>query len=99
MWSPFGFPPETSKTGVTPEEGKKEEGRRKEGGKEGACSVMHALPADALVCFTSLGGASGYGGHTGGAFDMMPEAGGVEGWGALVVPSHQQGAKEVPGGL
>lgn len=31
------------------------------------------LAADALVFFTALGGASGYGGHTGGAFDMMPE--------------------------
>ena len=29
--------------------------------------------SDALVFFTALGGASGYGGHTGGAFDMMPE--------------------------
>jgi transketolase len=28
---------------------------------------------DAIVMFTSVGGASGYGGHTGGAFDMMPE--------------------------
>lgn len=31
------------------------------------------LCRDALVFFTALGGASGYGGHTGGAFDMMPE--------------------------
>lgn len=31
--------------------------------------------ADALVFFTAVGGASGYGGHTGGAFDMMPEDG------------------------
>mmetsp|Transcript_82863 Transcript_82863/g.208759 ORF Transcript_82863/g.208759 Transcript_82863/m.208759 type:complete len:679 (+) Transcript_82863:63-2099(+) len=28
---------------------------------------------DAIVMFTSVGGASGYGGHTGGAFDMMVE--------------------------
>eukprot|EP00747_Dinoflagellata_sp_TGD_P193057 gnl/TRDRNA2_/TRDRNA2_58737_c0_seq1.p1 gnl/TRDRNA2_/TRDRNA2_58737_c0~~gnl/TRDRNA2_/TRDRNA2_58737_c0_seq1.p1 ORF type:complete len:668 (-),score=133.52 gnl/TRDRNA2_/TRDRNA2_58737_c0_seq1:371-2350(-) len=27
----------------------------------------------AIVAFTAVGGASGYGGHTGGAFDMMPE--------------------------
>lgn len=32
-----------------------------------------ALCRDALVFFTACGGASGYGGHTGGAFDMMPE--------------------------
>ena len=32
-----------------------------------------ALCRDALVFFTAVGGASGYGGHTGGAFDMMPE--------------------------
>merc|ERR1719199_425957 len=32
-----------------------------------------SLCRDAIVMFTSLGGASGYGGHTGGAFDMMPE--------------------------
>ncbi|CAJ1422075.1 unnamed protein product [Effrenium voratum] len=38
-----------------------------------ALSANIELCRDALVCFTSLGGASGYGGHTGGAFDMMPE--------------------------
>jgi len=32
-----------------------------------------ALCRDAIVFFTACGGASGYGGHTGGAFDMMPE--------------------------
>jgi len=31
------------------------------------------LCRDAIVFFTAKGGASGYGGHTGGAFDMMPE--------------------------
>jgi len=31
------------------------------------------LCRDAIVFFTASGGASGYGGHTGGAFDMMPE--------------------------
>jgi len=31
------------------------------------------LCRDAIVFFTAQGGASGYGGHTGGAFDMMPE--------------------------
>lgn len=31
------------------------------------------LCRDAIVTFTAIGGASGYGGHTGGAFDMMPE--------------------------
>lgn len=31
------------------------------------------LCRDAVVFFTASGGASGYGGHTGGAFDMMPE--------------------------
>ncbi|CAE7778796.1 Tktl2 [Symbiodinium sp. CCMP2592] len=32
-----------------------------------------ALCRDAVVFFTALGGVSGYGGHTGGAFDMIPE--------------------------
>jgi len=31
------------------------------------------LTRDAIVLFTACGGASGYGGHTGGAFDTMPE--------------------------
>eukprot|EP00931_Biecheleriopsis_adriatica_P092304 TRINITY_DN6611_c0_g1_i6.p1 TRINITY_DN6611_c0_g1~~TRINITY_DN6611_c0_g1_i6.p1 ORF type:complete len:706 (+),score=153.76 TRINITY_DN6611_c0_g1_i6:87-2120(+) len=31
------------------------------------------LCRDAIVFFTACGGASGYGGHTGGAYDMMPE--------------------------
>jgi transketolase len=32
------------------------------------------LCRDAIVFFTACGGASGYGGHTGGAFDTVPEA-------------------------
>jgi transketolase len=31
------------------------------------------LTRDAIVMFTACGGASGYGGHTGGAYDTMPE--------------------------
>ena len=31
------------------------------------------LCRDAIVFFTACGSASGYGGHTGGAFDTMPE--------------------------
>ena len=31
------------------------------------------LCRDAVVFFTACGSASGYGGHTGGAFDTMPE--------------------------
>eukprot|EP00913_Durusdinium_trenchii_P020463 g19223.t1 len=43
-----------------------------EGRTEGR-SGPRAQLSDALVFFTACGGASGYGGHTGGAFDMMPE--------------------------
>lgn len=32
------------------------------------------LCRDAVVFFTACGSASGYGGHTGGAYDTMPEA-------------------------
>jgi len=38
-----------------------------------ALSDNISLCRDAIVFFTAAGGASGYGGHTGGAFDMMPE--------------------------
>ena len=31
------------------------------------------LSRNAIVCFTACGSASGYGGHTGGAFDTVPE--------------------------
>ena len=48
--------------------------------------------ADALVFFTAVGGASGYGGHTGGAFDMMPEEGhGVDQGDGLSSDSHLAG--------
>lgn len=44
--------------------------------------------ADALVFFTAVGGASGYGGHTGGAFDMMPEEGHRVDQGAVCPQTH-----------
>ena len=39
----------------------------------GSLMVSWCSTPDAVVFFTALGGASGYGGHTGGAYDMMPE--------------------------
>jgi len=41
--------------------------------KEALCANI-SLCRDAIVFFTACGGASGYGGHTGGAFDTVPEA-------------------------
>lgn len=40
-----------------------------------AAAIAHnvQLCRDAIVFFTACGGASGYGGHTGGAYDSMPE--------------------------
>ncbi|CAE8719449.1 unnamed protein product, partial [Polarella glacialis] len=42
-------------------------------GQRAALEANIAMCRDAIVFFTAAGGASGYGGHTGGAFDMMPE--------------------------